>query len=1027
MDFKKRAAEIVNNLLSAFQQSDVPLNKRQIYFASQLVNLNSKVKITYELLKEVVEILDEKYSSNDVVFMDDDILHNIIRETKAYSVDISMTNDKKWNDIYIYCVISFIKYFLPKECWIGEAIESENNSGPEYFSKVYQLNDAIQTNRKLRYNQELKEIHFIGHVSSQLAKVLFQNEYPNGKWLSYGEKDEASSTKYDLFFLDKYPWNVVDTRQVPDDEYGISEEEVYDIDYAQYEAQIQQCVKMINHSGYLVTPYGELDCNPMRPSPLTAKQYKQIADIWERQGLFVRLIVRVNKSRMFFFLRCSKENAEKYTILDYSIKGKDENAIIIHLDDLMNKANQYSYVSGVLRNIDSIIKFDGSLESVYKKQDEKDAVDIKRTGVGFREMKGKDLIDWSKKIREYKPNPFKRSYRIPNIPMSFLYVPKSLAIFGKVGPTFNLLDMYKKICVSGMKYGELDFAGIKWYEHCKKEYISLVGPHWNHDLMEFPMNKPWEELVYSPWVVIPDPDHSISNAAIDEIADDYYWNRVIEDQDFLYDPSYNGDDLLSFLCYSKTFLDRNQVYLRKIENSKAIYDFQEFQGMDEEGYSPFQKILAEIIQANIWAIPFNKSVILPSYFELYLKTTLGEKFLDDWRDKCQQQDVLKAFKTTTLYLPDIEHQRNLLDDYQDLESKIDDDSKRIETYRHHQWDILKTIGENRPLVHPIREEVSAAELPQALASILYLDKCETGLSKKKDNLVNCLEAAATLHAVVMLSLLYAIDPKFSNQIINEKFNLNSADKDGYIKISFGLWTDMVRRILEIYNRKIATNEEYNQRHFSIINSFFSKDENESLLEALTDGKKFRDEDAHGGRPADGVDENLYLEANDLCLKVRRQFLSVYSDIEFLYAAKIESDYQGKHFLKAYQLKGANARPRYNEREVDSDITLAPSASRMHLFLKGKLVPILPFIFMGQLIEKENPYSPADDPYLLSTYYISSIQISKEDCKWGEIEWKSFDCGAIRNTSYNYDDPSVELARNIIDMLHDAHDEKNKDH
>ncbi len=1065
MTGKSSIEERARDVFDSFRKSFRPPEEYPSFVAGQLVAMNgSGMKVNSAFLMKFAEesrqLFEEHYGEESArSYCHDKILASFDTET------IPDFLAPGTHDLFLLFMAYFVKYFLTaKDICIGEAITGNES---EDFSEVYRLmrkiaNDNIVLTDK---HNKPRQIHYIGHTASRLAGVLYGNDYPGSDWISCGETDHAALGTYDLYFLDRIPMKAVGIRK----EFDEDTREEYDVEirvpnFEKYGEILRDCVKLVKKPGYLVTSFSDaLSSNG--GSSLTPEQWEQIIKVWTDAGLFIRAIVRINAPLLFFILQHGGSKASSYTFLKYSPDdGKDMRK---SMDFLMKRVHGMKPWASVVCNIDRSLSFTGDIELLLKKQTEREAEQKKLTQ-DFQKKKCNELIDTSLGVAG---NVSGALYPLPDDPQRYLYVPRSVTVFDKVRVTFDLKEMYRKIAESGLPYDVLDFSRIKWYEACRKKYKPLYWGKWDEALHSTKLNTRWEDLNYGPWVMVSDISLEEEDVGGTDIKDE------IDDPGYsIWSDEYGDYIKPTLLGYSDVLLIEDGVYFKERRNGDSVYVLcQKFKGQNEEFLTPFQRILAEVIQANVWAIPLDEEFGYWQYFQLYLQTPLGDKLMEEWGERSKNEDILRVFKDLDIFLPAQEEILKINSAYNQFRTNMNSAQTELKKNRQKADKLLDYIGGTRTVYQcpkPVKESRTSVGsrniefLPQSLSAVLYLDACEVTITRKIINLIHFMEALAIFNAVVLLSILRELDPGNANEIIRKTFS-----EDGKTPVSFGLWTKLAssiigvakekektdissgfpetaRRIFEacadltdcLHKCRVCRNNEYGHTgrktekdeklldgklydlSVDVADKFLDVYQNITFLHVGKDASNheaepFQEEKRFTGVASDSDENTLYQLLHYISSEAAEYFTRVYQKLKILHVTKCESNHRGNHVLYAKYFSGPNGRLRNFDLPAGSAVDISSSASGLHILMDEKLIPILPMIFVGQLSQK--------DANLLCTYYLSSIEISKDDKKWGIIGWNSFDCGDRVSLTYHYDS-SFAPACQLIDMIHDAYkDDRNK--
>ena len=169
-------------------------------------------------------------------------------------------------------------------------------------------------------------------------------------------------------------------------------------------------------------------------------------------------------------------------------------------------------------------------------------------------------------------------------------------------------------------------------------------------------------------------------------------------------------------------------------------------------------------------------------------------------------------------------------------------------------------------IQPYKEN-EIQQLPQPIASLLYLDQCEENISRKNANLFHLFEAVANFHAVVCLSILKNINNPLCQSIMDSLVMNNLLrglnNKGTPIQFAFGTWTSLLRTLIKNVERNEIP--------------YFNVSANKELITVLDDARILRNENSgHAPRMSEITEGELYTELKNHCDKLINALLKVYS-------------------------------------------------------------------------------------------------------------------------------------------------------
>lgn len=288
---------------------------------------------------------------------------------------------------------------------------------------------------------------------------------------------------------------------------------------------------------------------------------------------------------------------------------------------------------------------------------------------------------------------------------------------------------------------------------------------------------------------------------------------------------------------------------------------------------------------------------------------------------------------------------------------------------------------------------ASRNLPQPLASALYVASCETEIAKQNKELLNYFEACAQFVVTVLLSLLQEESPEkfWGAMSVYSKYHA----KDKCCRFDFGTWTTYFRALKarkELY-QYFGDSEILGRVEALLTNTF---EEIEKFLEA---GRNFRNGVSHGGRWTDRMDEMDSAEYIDRVLDLNQQLLRLFSNMEFLYV-KPAKKVPFPTPRKVLWMQGPMPRLRPAPSFEFSNPEMLENVEIPTIFIyhrdSQQLIRLLPLLRYGMLADM--------DSELVSACYAQEIDNITPDTQiedatragyaasWA-VQWKSYDCGA----------------------------------
>ena len=418
-------------------------------------------------------------------------------------------------------------------------------------------------------------------------------------------------------------------------------------------------------------------------------------------------------------------------------------------------------------------------------------------------------------------------------------------------------------------------------------------------------------------------------------------------------------------------------------------------------------IVRQIIKANTNQLILKPDLVSVQYLKLLAGTELNNELLNKWFVNCQEMDTVEAFKSLQFTLPSIENQNRIVQYNNHLNLGKTEIEKKKDALRYYLGGFFDGL-ENTYFyeedfnfdLQPYKER-EIQQLPQPIASLLYLDQCEESISRKNANLLHLFEAVANFHAIVCLSILKNINnPLCENMIDSLVMNnlLRGLNNKGTpIQFTFGTWTSLLRTLI----KNVAKNEI----------PYFNISANEELISALDAARILRNENSgHAPRMSEITEEELYIKLKSHCDKIINALLKVYGKYSLIAGPYqvVETSEDGSKLLSCFKAMGNT--PRFINQKIrvysNSDflnhlIYLVPQT--FHCVP----IPLLPFFSFMPLCEKDNKLQSLGYIHEIKMYHDKRVDERR-------ITWYSYDCGDNNKTIKKYDDDKA--TKDLIDWL-----------
>ena len=418
-------------------------------------------------------------------------------------------------------------------------------------------------------------------------------------------------------------------------------------------------------------------------------------------------------------------------------------------------------------------------------------------------------------------------------------------------------------------------------------------------------------------------------------------------------------------------------------------------------------IIRQIIKANTYQLILNPELVSVEYLKLLQWTELNSELLKKWLANCLNMDTADAFNTLEFTLPSIENQIKIVKYNNHLDLGKNEIAKKKDALRYYlggDFDFFEStyfnVEDFNFDIQPYKEN-EIQQLPQPIASLLYLDQCEENISRKNANLFHLFEAVANFHAVVCLSILKNINNPLCQSIMDSLVMNNLLrglnNKGTPIQFAFGTWTSLLRTLIKNVERNEIP--------------YFNVSANKELITVLDDARILRNENSgHAPRMSEITEGELYTELKNHCDKLINALLKVYSKYSLIAGPYqvIETSEDGSRLVSCFKAMGNT--PRFVNQKIrvysnfdflNHIIYLVPQT------FHSVPIPILPFFSYMPLCEKDDKLQSLGYVHEIKMYHDSRVDERK-------ITWYSYDCGDNNRTNKKYDEDKV--TKDLIDWF-----------
>lgn len=800
-------------------------------------------------------------------------------------------------------------------------------------------------------------------TEDDLTNHLCISNYPGIQWLSSSmQAPVATQGLYNAVII-----NTQNRKSFTDHfkESGLE----YEIDFIKYEDELKKAIASTDQNHIIITVfpiaimYKEApsiaisaitdDVAILRP---TTEDWEQLYTLYSNYGLKINNIICVDT--VFSEPECLWENCPGMCIVSLSAEGATnfEKVLVsefengISVEEIQNIVERKGKVTigtwsetTTVYYLDQEIHFYGLINDAYIRQCNKDKKN-KLVKNGFKTYMGRDILQQVEKYISQYDKDFQEN-------SSSIFIPVPPKIFTEVACVgYNFEDYCSSIMEHTFPIKMFDLTQVPWYQYLIKKYE-----------LDSEMFKELED--------------EISNTNVS----------------------------------SKFKFDFNKFGL-EIDYNKILCDKQVIQTFSlPSWYNPDVLVPRQIIKANTYQLVLNPDLISVQYLKLLSGTELSYELMKEWFVNCQYMGTVEAFKPLEFTLPSIENQRKIIQYNNHLNlGKIEIEKKKdaLRYYLGGSFDNYEnTYLSNESFNFNIQpyKETEMQQLPQPIASLLYLDQCEENISRKNTNIIHLFEAVANFHAIVCMSIWKekTLKDPSCNDIFDSfvhKYLLNySSDNGTTIQFTIGTWTSLLRFLI----RKAE----------KLKLSYFNISANKELFIALDDSRLLRNENSgHAPRMSEIIEKELYTKLSNQCGVIINALLKIYGKYMLITGPYriVERSEDGSRVISCYKAMGNT--PRLINQKIrvygntdflDHIIYLVPQT------FHSVPIPILPFFSYIPLCDKDHK--------LQSLGYIHEIKMfhdSKTDER--KITWYSYDCGDNNIITKNYDEDKT--TKDLIDWL-----------
>ena len=853
-----------------------------------------------------------------------------------------------------------ITKFIPEQ--FGLDLDFETSSG----LLLRYITDFQRTNPKFA---SLIKINGTAFTADDLTNYLCKTGYPKIQWLS-----SSTQVPDDTQLL--YNAAIINTQNTPPTYIGhyIEDGQDYEIDFTKYENELKKAIDSTdqNHFIFTILPISIIfkeaiplhDVSEYSLSKITddiavlrpkAVDWEHFYSLYSHYGLRINNIFCidtvfsapdspfVNEPGMCVLFLCAENIMEN----DKVLLAEFENGT--SLEEIFNivrhkekvKIGTWTETTTVFY-LDQDTHFHGLIQDAYIRQCNKEKK-LKLIKDGFKVYRGHDILQQVEKYIPQYDKDFQES-------SSSIYIPSSKEIFSCASQIGYIFEDYCNFVIeSNIPLKLFDLTQIPWYQ-----YLTIIYEH--------------------------------DSEKLEELKDEILKTRV--GKEFNFDFEKFGleldDDTISF---------DGKVVQRFTQSSRYI--------------PLYTLIIRQIIKANTYQLILNPELVSVEYLKLLQWTELNSELLKKWLANCLDMDTAEAFNTLEFTLPSIENQIRIVsyNNHLDLgKNEIDKKKDALRYYLGGEFDFYEStyfnVDDFNFDIQPYKEN-EIQQLPQPIASLLYLDQCEENISRKNANLFHLFEAVANFHAVVCLSILKNINNPLCQSIIDSLVMNNLLrglnNKGTPIQFAFGTWTSLLRTLIK--------NVEINKI------PYFNISANKELISVLDDARILRNENSgHAPRMSEITEGELYTKLKNHCDKLINALLKVYGKYSLIAGPYqvIETSKDGSRLISCFKAMGNT--PRF----VNQKIRVYSSFDFLNhiIYLVPQTfhsvpIPILPFFSYMPLCEKDDKLQSLGYVHEIKMYHDSRVDERK-------ITWYSYDCGDNNRSVKKYD--GGKATKDLIDWL-----------
>lgn len=1022
------------------------------YVTSQLLERAKvgKVELSLDFLRRFSMINNEIVEADKKTWIDREKLKNVKDNWNDFSdffsenfVTLPTLPDyvyKPQEEIDIY--IQIISFFLFEYCKGGKFIREYNDQVAinllEYINSTHILDKEL---KKSEISTRIAgNISVSSEFELEVMKATYTKTYPNMHWF-LPPPVSADSGKADMIFgilpykaakienKEDTQKEKTDYTKIPKLEdfikipiYAEGEEEFEDdkelvieqleVDYDKLEQTLLECNNLIKKGGFLSIcslvhesgdeDYELIDYDTYKRTWISKFDIPRFLHILNKTGW--SLILVGNQFTDFFILKkpVHDEKVNSFVYLKDIETVKSEGM----LSEILESCHKQKDYSGIVYIIDKSFLTADSFDEMLSFKYDQDLIRAKERQ-HFRKIYGKDCIESTEYYDVISDLPWEENNS------NVIYLPINNKLFPQIEVCYSVPEICKKFCDTNVAFKELKMDGIPWFDYCQKH-----EPKWFKEvnILEKAQLDKWDDCRDN-W------QYSFGEILEGGFAEELRCQNLITmDYPYPYDgpPEPVSKNSLSFLFGQHDLMirlsgvDGIDKFHGNEKNKPYSLAWQIYRNQYEMGYSRTQLLVSQIIRANIVRVILNSNIIWVEYLKLFFDSTSGKRILSQWK-KSTEGSPLSNFEELTFFFPDMYRQKELVSSYKIFEKNLNICQREQEECKKGQKSILSHIGSKSPIYDNPSDlskkmvrsytESQFLDLPQPLATILYLDACESNNARKCNHLLHFFEAVSIFHAMILASVLLALlkekrDEKLIEELITvikkrlKPGNKTFESEEDFFQsamITFGQWIGLLKDMIGSFSELLET--------------VFLHEKNAELLELLDKCLVVRNSSAHGPNLTVIMESDKYSYCSELASKIRQLLAQIYDGIEFLFDCVTHSTKSDNEVeLKGYRVFGANPRLQYIIQVIRKQDLEEQNVKQHCLYAKlqnGRFIWLLPFVNYYALTEK--------DPSLLSAYYLNQIVVAQKNKRKSYTKWNSFDCGDIECRVMKFDE-SIDTKR-----------------